>query len=194
VPDWKGIVNPETAVFGIALKVGGAALQAFVSIVIIVSGVSTALVGQASASRLLFGMGRDKVIPARFFAHLHPKFKTPTYSIVFMAVLGLAGALTISMTTLSQMVTFGGLFGFMCVNLAVVFQYYIKNKSGKLIRHVVCPVLGLVVCGFILWDLAPIARIVGFTWMGLGFVYLVIRSALSEDFTKLLEKGAFAEP
>lgn len=192
-PDVKAFGNPETAVFGMALKVGGAALQAFISVIIIVSGVSTALVGQASASRLLFGMGRDKVIPAKFFAHLHPTFKTPTYSIVFMAAIGLVGALTISMTTLSEMVTFGGLFGFMCVNLAVTFEYYIKGKSGKVLRHVVCPVLGLVVCAYILWGLSLVARVVGFTWMGLGVVYLVVRSLASEEFTKLLEKGAFAE-
>jgi amino acid transporter len=193
-PDWKAIVNPETAAFRIASKVGGAALQAFVSLVIIVSGVSTALAGQASASRLLFGMGRDKVIPARFFAHVHPKFKTPIYSIVFMAVISLVGALTISMTTLAELVAFGGLFGFMCVNLAVIFQYYIKDKSGSLLWHVLCPLVGLVVCGYILWGLAPVARVVGFTWMGVGVAYLVLRSVLSEDFRKLLEKGAFAEP
>lgn len=193
-PDWAKIANPETEAFRIVFRVGGAALQAFVSLVIIASGVSTALVGQASASRLLFGMGRDKVIPARFFAHLHPRFKTPTYSILFMAVIGLVGSLTISMTSLTQLVTFGGLFGFICVNLAVIFHYYLREKSGRVILHVVCPLIGLLVCGYILMDLSVAGRIVGFTWMGAGVVYLIVRSTLSEDFNRLLERGTFTEP
>lgn len=192
-PDWASIADPETEAFRIVYKVGGAALQAFVSIVIIVSGVSTALVGQASASRLLFGMGRDKVIPPKLFAHLHPKYKTPVYSILFMAVIGLAGSLTITMTTLTQLVTFGGLFGFMCVNLAVIFHYYIRNKSGRFIMHLLSPLTGLVVCGYIMLDLSDVGRVVGFSWLILGILYLIVRSFFSEGFSKLLEKGMFAE-
>lgn len=194
VPDFNSFENPDTAFFDIALKVGGTALQTFVTLVITISGASTALAGQSAASRLLYGMGRDKLIPAKFFSYLHPKYKTPTYSILFMGVIGAIGALTISMGTLSEMVTFGGLFGFMCVNLSVISHYYIKNKSGKIIVHVLFPLAGIIVCAFILYGMSPLAKTVGFTWMGLGIVYLVVRSVISKDFQGLLDKNAFINP
>lgn len=194
VPDFNSFSNPDTAFFDIALKVGGSALQTFVTLVITISGASTALAGQSAASRLLYGMGRDNLIPAKFFAYLHPKYKTPTHSILFMAIVGCIGALTLSMGTLAEMVTFGGLFGFMCVNLSVINHYFIKNKSGKIIAHVLFPLIGIVVCAFILFGMSHLAKTVGFTWMGLGIIYLVVRSVISRDFQSLLKNNSIINP
>jgi amino acid transporter len=193
-PDFTAFKNPDTAFFEIALKVGGSALQTFVTLVIIVSGASTALAGQSAASRLLYGMGRDRMIPAKFFAYLHPRYKTPTYSILFMGVVGLIGALAIGMETLSEMVAFGGIFGFICVNLAVILHFYIKGRSGKFFRHVLCPALGIATCAYIMFGMSPLAKIVGFSWLGIGIVYLVVRSLASSDFKGLLENNALANP
>lgn len=190
-PDYTAIKNVDTAFFDIALTVGGTALQTFVTLVIMVTGMATALAGQTAASRLLYGMGRDRLIPARFFAYLHPKYKTPTYSILFMAVLGLVGALTISFSMISEMITFGGLFGFICVNIAVVVHYFFKNKDRKIFSNLIFPTLGTVICVYIWFSLSPLAKIVGFSWLGIGIVYLVARSLSSVDFKALLEKNAF---
>jgi len=159
-------------------------------LVIAISGASTAMAGQSAASRLLYGMGRDKLIPSKFFAYLHPKYKTPTYSVLFMGIVGGIGAFSLSMGTLAEMVTFGGLFGFLCVNLSVINHYFIKNKSGKIIVHVLFPLFGMIVCAFILFSMSHLAKIVGFSWMGLGIMYLVIRSVISKDFQGLLEKNS----
>ena len=194
VPDFNSFNNPDTAFFDITMKVGGAALQTFVTLVIAISGASTAMAGQSAASRLLYGMGRDNLIPAKFFAYLHPKYKTPTYSVLFMGLVGGIGALTLSMGTLAEMVTFGGLFGFMCVNLSVINHYFIKNKSGKIIAHVLFPLFGMIVCVFILFSMSHLAKIVGFSWMGIGILYLVIRSVFSKDFQGLLEKNSMINP
>lgn len=191
VPDYIKIVNPDTAFFGIALKVGGNFLQIFISIAIIIQGIGTSLAGQSAASRLLYGMGRDKVIPEKVFAYLHPKFKTPINSILIMSIIGTAGALILNVTIVSELTAFGGLFGFACVNLSVIVYYYFKNKSGKLIKHLVVPLLGMCVCIYILLGLSNISKIVGFTWMGLGIVYLVVRCRISEDFNKNISNITF---
>jgi Amino acid transporters len=193
VPDFQSFANPDTAFFDIAFKVGGSALQIFITMVIVISGASTAMAGQSAASRLLYGMGRDQLIPSKFFAYLHPKFKTPVYNILFMGIIGGAGAMMLSMAILSEMVTFGGLFGFICVNLSVVSHYYIKNKSGNLL-HVIFPLIGIVVCAFILYGMSPIAKTVGFSWLLLGIVYLAVRSLISDNFNVLLDKNTLVNP
>jgi amino acid transporter len=186
IPDYTQIVNPDTAFFEIAETVGGGFLQNFVTIVIMISGVGTALAGQSAASRLLYGMGRDKVIPEKVFAYLHPKFKTPFNSILFMSIIGTAGALVLNVGTVSELTAFGGLFGFTCVNLSVMVYYYFKNKSGKIVRHLIVPILGMGVCIYILLGLSTISKIVGFTWMAIGIVYLIIRCGASEQFNRNL--------
>ncbi|MDR3568979.1 MAG: APC family permease [Syntrophobacteraceae bacterium] len=195
-PAYTHLKDVDTVFFGMAFKVGGYALQVFTTLVIAMSGVATALAGQSAASRVLYGMGRDKMIPPEFFAYLHPKFKTPTYNILAMGIIGLIGSLTISMTHLGEMVTFGGLFGFICVNLSVIWHFYIKKKERRrsLLLYVVCPFIGMVVCAYILMDLSPLAKMVGFLWMGLGVLYLVIRSFLSTDFQHILEKSSLVDP
>lgn len=154
------------------------------------------MAGQSAASRVLYGMGRDKMIPPGFFAYLHPRFKTPTYNILAMGLVGLIGAISISMEHMGEMVTFGGLFGFICVNLSVIWHYYIKKKGGhrSLLMHVIFPFIGMVVCAYILIDLSPLAKTVGFLWMGLGVLYLIIRSLCSADFQHILEKSSLINP
>ncbi|MBV7275947.1 amino acid permease [Clostridium sp. PL3] len=191
IPDYTKVANPDTAFFDIASKVGGNFLQIFISIAIMIAGVGTSLAGQSAASRLLYGMGRDKVIPEKIFAYLHPKFKTPFSSILVMSIIGTVGALFLNVTTVSELTAFGGLFGFTCVNLSVIVYYYFKNKSGKIIRHLIVPLIGMCVCIYILLGLSSIAKIVGFTWMGLGIVYLIVRCGISEEFKQNISSVTF---
>lgn len=44
---------------------------------------------------------------------------------------------------------------------------------------------------YILLGLSNISKIVGFTWMGLGIVYLVVRCRISEDFNKNISNITF---
>jgi len=193
-PDFTLFKNPDTAFFEMAYKVGGSALQIFITLLILISSGTTALAGQMAASRLLYGMGRDELIPKKFFSYLHPTYKTPVYNILFMGVAGLAGASVLSFMTLADMVAFGGLFGFICVNLSVIFHFFIKNKSGKLVRHVVFPLCGMIICAYILFGMSHLAKTVGFSWIGFGVVYLVVRSYISQDFKDRLKKITTINP
>lgn len=189
-PDFNSFASADTAFFEIATSVGGDTLAFICTLIIAISGISTALAGQAAASRLLYGMGRDRVFPA-FFARLHPRHKTPVYSILTMAVLGYVGALLIDLGVLFLIIVFGALIGFICVNLSVFVEYFVKRKqrSGMdFIFHFVFPLIGLLVCGYILWGMETIGHIVGFSWMLIGIVYLAV---LSKGFT--VKAGVFQE-
>jgi len=186
-PNIFALPDVTTAFFDMSMKVGGLWLQIFVTIVIIVAGFATALVGQTSASRVLFGMGRDGLISKKIFAHLHPKYKTPIYNILLMGGIGLIGALTIGVDLLSNIVTFGGLVGFILVNLSVIVHYFVKLKTRKFFRHLLFPCVGIFICASILLiGMMPIARIIGGSWMAIGIIYLLIRSTKPE-FRELLK-------
>jgi amino acid transporter len=182
-PDFHSFKSTDTAFFEIATKIGGSGLATVLTLVIGISGISTALAGQAAASRLLYGMGRDRVLP-QFFAYIHPKFKTPVFSILFMAIVGYIGSVFIDLSVLFLIIVFGALVGFLCVNLSVFSEFFIKRKmrSGfNIVSYVLFPLIGLLVCGYILWGMEPIGHIVGFSWLSLGILYLVFTS---RGFTK----------
>lgn len=54
--------------------------------------------------------------------------------------------------------------------------------------------LCMIICAFILFGMSPLAKIVGFSWMGIGILYLVIRSVFSKDFQGLLDKNSMINP
>lgn len=185
-PDFNSFDSVDTAFFEIAVSVGGNGLATVLTLIIAVSGISTALAGQAAASRLLYGMGRDKVLPP-FFAYVHPKFQTPVYGILFMAVVGYVGAVWIELSLLFLIIVFGALVGFIFVNISVVLEFFVKRKERSvrgLIEYLLFPVLGLFVCGYIFWGMERIAHIVGFSWLAMGLIYLAI---LSKGFRKKIE-------
>lgn len=186
-PDYTAIKDTDVAFFEIALTVGGTAFQTFITLIIITTGLASALAGQTAASRLLFGMGRDKLIPSKVFAHLSPKYNTPTYSILFMSIITIICALTLSFTVINEIVTFGGLFGFICVNIAVVVHCFFRNGDKKIIRNLIFPILGAIICFYIWINLSSVAKIVGFSWMTIGIIYLSMRMAISKEFKITLD-------
>ena len=185
-PNFEAFQSPDTAFFEIATVVGGSGLATILALIISISGISTALAGQAAASRLLYGMGRERVLP-KFFARLHTTYKTPVYSILFMAVVGYIGAILIDLNVLFLIIVFGALVGFLCVNLSVFVEYFIKRKErsfSAFVSYLVFPLIGLFVCAYILWGMDRIGHLVGGGWLALGIMYLAI---MSKGFTKKVE-------
>ncbi|HAG42804.1 MAG TPA: amino acid permease, partial [Clostridium sp.] len=130
---------------------------------------------------MLFGMGRDEVLPKKFFTHLHPKYKTPTYNIFIMCTIGIIGALTLNISLVTELLNFGGLVGFMCVNLSVIVYYFIKKRERKIFSNLIIPALGFIVCFYLWINLSTFALTVGFTWLSLGIVYGIILSKTSKN-------------
>src|SRR5579863_6797217 len=80
-PDYRTYPEAETVILDISRRVGGNWMFGFITFVLLVAGLASALTGQAGASRLLYGMGRDGVISKRLFAHINARFSTPTRAI-----------------------------------------------------------------------------------------------------------------
>lgn len=172
-PDFQNFASLDSAFFEVCQKAGGQALATFITVVLIAGSLANALDCQTGVSRLLYGMGRDEVIPKKFFTHLSVKRRVPSYNILLMAGLGIAGA-ALPLETVITIINFGALIGFIMVNLSVIMHYYVKHKRrgfANVIKFLVLPGLGLISCMILLYNLTPEAKLVGIVWLAIGVIY-----------------------
>lgn len=165
--------SPDSAATEIALNIGGDLFVTIFLIGLIVGQFTSGLSAQASASRLLFAMGRDGVLPKSFFARLG-RFGTPVNSIVLCGVVALL-ALKLDVTTSTSFINFGAFLAFSLVNLAVIFHYWINAQqrgARELVLFLLFPLVGLVADLWLMISLDHLAIILGLTWLSLGVIYL----------------------
>jgi len=193
-PDYTEIADPATGFLPIATEIGGTFLRIFAPAVFIVSGIGTCLATQSAASRVFYGMGRDKVIWSKF-AYIHPKYKSPVTGILIMAAAFIFGTIVLQYGFIADMISFGGLCGFICVNLSVFTFYFLKRRAGSfsVIKHIIFPILGIAVSAYLIYGLGTIAHIVGFIWMAIAILYVVIRSKTSPEFNESLANVRYSE-
>ena len=183
-PDWRSFPNLETAFMDICSRVGGVLLFDAMGITLIVAAFGSGLTGTLGAARLLFGMGRDGVLPRRIFGYLKPGSSTPTYNILLIGLLAFFGAVVLNRIGSAyehagELLNFGAFLAFMGVNFATFWQFSLIGKPGyrrKWLRDAVLPLIGFAFCGLIWWNLNSLAKIVGGIWFALGLIYVGIKT------------------
>jgi putrescine importer len=174
-PDYNTYSNIETAFIEVTGRVGGVVLFQGLATVLVVANIGAGMATQVGAARLLFGMGRDNVIPRRFFAHLHPVRNTPNRNIWLIGILAYAGALVMSYELTAEILNFGAFLGFMGVNLAVIWQFWVRRAEGhrrEFFADILLPALGFVFCTVIWLGLGAPAKIAGGLWFIVGVFVL----------------------
>ena len=178
-PDYNSFPNAETAFFDVSDRVGGSLLFNAIAIILFVACLGSGLAGQAGAARLLYAMGRDGVLPKKFFSHLNSKTSTPDFNIIFIALLTIIISLIISYQGAAELLNFGAFLAFMGVNIAALRQFFFLRPPGEkrsIMSDAIIPLLGFLVC-FIIWISLPSpAKIVGGTWLITGLIYLFIKT------------------
>ena len=178
LPDWQSTDIAAGFYDAAALACGEWFRIVMVGVTIVAAGIANTMVAQSSAARLLFSMGRDKVIP-HVFSKIHPKFRTPYVGICFLSVFSLAIALLVPIDTLVRLVNFGALSSFIMLNFATFFYFFIKQKQmGGLgiIKNLICPFLGIAILVYIFTGFDKVSYIVGFGWLILGIIIGFIKS------------------
>jgi amino acid transporter len=168
--------SPETAFYEVAERAGGIWLRNVTLIVIVIaSGIANAMAAQAAVSRILYAMARDRKLPA-VLASVHPRYQTPYVSTLVVAAISLVVGLffTKHVDDLSRIVNFGALTGFLLLHLSVINHYFIRERSGDWLRHLLMPLGGLLVIGYVLYEMDSTAKIIGACWIAAGIVYFVV--------------------
>ena len=180
--------SPETAFYEIAGRAGGTPLRLLTSGVnILASGIANALAAQAAVSRILYAMARDGKLPAAL-ARVHPRYQTPYVSTLVVAGISVVIGLifTRRVDDLTRVVNFGALSGFLLLHVAVISHFVIRGGSRAWFRHLVSPLAGFAVIGYVLYEMDSAAKIMGTVWIGAGILYLAV-------LTRVLKKPAAIE-
>ena len=170
---FSSVVAAALDVVGVA---GGQFLVAFFTAAYVAGAAGSALTSQASVSRILYAMGRDGVLPTRFFGRISTRYGTPINAIVIVSIVSLV-ALVIDLGLLAEMISFGALIAFTAVNLSVIKHYFIAKhlrQGGHLVNYLIVPSVGVVLTLWLWTSLSPRALIVGLIWLGAGFIYLLV--------------------
>jgi amino acid transporter len=178
-PDFQTFTNLETAYMDVGGRVGGPPMFQAIGGILLLANFGAALSAQVSASRLLFGMGRDNALPRGIFAYLDPKRNNPSYSICITAVVIFAGTLALSYERSGGILDFAAFIVFAGVNFATVRQFLFlaqQDKRRRLLTEAVIGGLGFAFCLGILWWLPTPAKIGGVLWILTGFAYAAYRT------------------
>ncbi|EQB2598443.1 APC family permease [Aeromonas salmonicida] len=180
-PDLARFKEPDAVLPEIALYVGGAFFQSVVLVCTTVAVLASGMAAHAGVSRILYVMGRDRMIPERVFGYIHPKYRTPAINVLMVGCLALS-AVSFDLDTALALVNFGALVAFTFVNLSVISQFWVREKRNKSIKdhllYLLLPLLGAATIGALWINLEQSSLELGLIWAGLGVTYLFLRLAV----------------
>lgn len=167
-PDYATYPNPETAFMDVYRRVGGVLLFHAMGLLLIVACFGAALSGQVAAARILFGMGRDGVLPA-VFSRLTPRRNTPAFSIILVGVVAFVPCGIINFEKTAEILNSGALAAFMAVDLAAFWQFYVRGgPKRRRLPDAAAPLAGLFSCLAIWLSLPRLALSIGILWLLIG--------------------------
>ena len=196
-PDFTNLPGGPDAFTQIFRDAGGEVLAKVLAIAVVTAAIANGIDATGGASRLLYGMGRDGVLPKRIFGYLWPRSATPVINVAIIAVVSVLLA-TKDLSIIIAMINFGALFAFFLVNLAVISHFVVRGgrrAPAELLRYLVVPVVGAVVMIWLWFNLQSTSWIINLKapsdillaapviWLGLGILYIVL---VSRFFTKPL--------
>ncbi|MGI6736882.1 MAG: APC family permease [Anaerovoracaceae bacterium] len=139
-----------------------------------------AMTGISAVSRILYGMGRDNILPKKAFGHLSKKFQTPSFNIILTSVVAMTAIFYAdNVMGAASLVAFGACCGFFLVNLSVIFHYWIKKRERGAIgffRNLLFPIIGMGTLIVVFIYMEKSAKILGLIWLGVGIIYLAIKT------------------
>ena len=172
---WREL-DPDNGSYQLIGYLAGEFMATLLCWIMIIACLASAISSQASCARILYSMGRDHQLPNKVFGHVSKKYKVPDYNIVFIGIVSLM-SIWISLDVGSTMINFGALLGFTMVNVSVFAHYWVREKNrgpAAVIKFIILPLCGVCVCMYLWANLGFWALVIGFMWLAIGVVVLVI--------------------
>ena len=136
---------------------------------------SVMLVMLLGQTRVLYSMANDGLLPKKFFAAIHPKYRTPWKNTILVGLMAaIVGSIT-PIDDIGKMVNIGTLLAFVIVCTAVMILRHTNPNQARPFRTPwvpVVPILGIGFNGYMMYKLGWInwARLI--IWLIIGlFVY-----------------------
>jgi APA family basic amino acid/polyamine antiporter len=169
---WQQI-NIEAPVAAAFLDRGATTAANIITLGALAGLTSVMLVMLLGQTRVLYSMANDGLLPKKFFAAIHPKFRTPWKNTILV---GLLAAVVGSVTPIDQigkMVNIGTLLAFVIVSISVLVLRYTNPSQPRPFRTPwvpLVPVLGVITNGYMMAKLGMWnwIRLIG--WLAIGLV------------------------
>ena len=134
---------------------------------------SVMLVMLLGQTRVLYSMANDGLLPKKFFADVHPKFRTPWKNTMLVGMLAAVVGSTVPIDDIGKMVNIGTLLAFVIVCIAVMVLRHKNPEQARPFRTPwgpVVPILGIGICGYMMIELGKWNwyRLIG--WLAIGLV------------------------
>ncbi len=140
----------------------------------------TAMAAVAAASRLLYGMARDRGLP-QVLASVDARSRVPRAALLTTAAISLVVSVWAArrgdgLDVLVSIVNMGALAAFTLLHLSVIGYFVVKHGSRLWLPDVVVPVLGAAVSIWIIVSATGLAKVIAAVWLAAGaVVYAVTR-------------------
>jgi len=134
---------------------------------------SVMLVMLLGQTRVLYSMANDGLLPKRFFADIHPKFRTPWKNTILVGLLAAVVGSVTPIDDIGKMVNIGTLLAFVIVCTAVMVLRKTNPTQERPFRTPwvpMVPILGICFNGYMMYKLGWInwARLI--IWLIIGLV------------------------
>jgi amino acid transporter len=169
-PHGEPFPDVDTAYVHIAGRAGGPWLFHAVNLTLLVATIGSGSGGQMAGARLLYGMGRDNVLPPVFFARIDAARQVPARNVMLIGTIALGGAMVLTYELGAELLNFGAFIGFLGVNLAA-FLRACREKSASALA----PAAGFLLCLYMWASLSPKSLLLGGSWAALGLAYRLLR-------------------
>ena len=132
----------------------------------------TAMTAVAAASRLLYGMARDRGLP-KALASVDARSQVPRAALLTTAAISLVVSVWAArrpdgLDVLVSVVNMGALAAFTLLHISVIGYFAVRHGSRLWVPHVVLPAAGAVVSIWIMISATTLAKIIAAIWLAAG--------------------------
>ena len=143
-----------------------------ITIAILAGFSSVILVMLLGQSRVFFSMSKDGLLP-KVFSEVHPTFRTPAKANAWLFFLVGIFAAFVPGDIVGDMTSIGTLFAFILVSIGVIMMRKTNPDTPRPFKTPLVPlvpILGVLVCGFMIFGLGKENWLRLIVWLAIGFV------------------------
>lgn len=177
---YENMQDPDSGIFELLAKITVLPhMDMMFLIVDNIGSIACALSGQAAVIRIMYNMGRDNILPKKFFGKMN-KNGIPINNLIVVAIIGLVAILfSENVMAGAELISFGAITGFILVNISVPAYFLVRQKErggAAIFKYGVMPIIATIIC-IILWiNIAPMGKTVGLIWLAIGIVVLAVKT------------------
>jgi APA family basic amino acid/polyamine antiporter len=132
---------------------------------------SVMLVMLLGQTRVLYAMANDGLLPRKFFAAIHPKFRTPYKNTILVGILAAVVGSVTPIDDIGKMVNIGTLLAFVIVCAAVIVLRMTNPDHPRPFRTPLVPLLpalGMLMNGYMMYKLGYVNWLRLILWLAVG--------------------------